>query len=331
MFAILKKLVGGRATKVRTSAAGFRPALEALESRDLMSVAGYSAVGQKDFFIDAVNNIRERDQYGHFSTLGNSAAQVSVLQGTSHASARADVLKLDGSFWQWDDVGGWTEIKAGGVKQVSAGWNGNSAVLFTNGNLSLYNTDTNVWTSLRTNVVSASIGLDLWNAPMVDLVTTGGDAYEVRTPGGVVTAEYLGSGVTQISAGVGSNSAILGSNGNVFDHTDSNYAAYTGAFTGAGNSTFLRSGVASVSCGTDVQGVIMIDVVTTNGWAMEWDGSTLNWTNLDYGMQEADAGQGGVTYLYYGPGYITRYIDNGPGSPFTVTTIDGGVGRNGLG
>jgi hypothetical protein len=89
MFSILNKFFGGRPAKARMAAAGFRPALEALESRDLMSVAGFSAVGQKDFYIDSASNLKERDQFGNVRTLTTSAYQVSVLQSDYVTSSAA--------------------------------------------------------------------------------------------------------------------------------------------------------------------------------------------------------------------------------------------------
>src|SRR5207249_4097011 len=157
------------------------------------------------FFIDTYNNLKERDQYGSVRLLASSASQVSVLQSDSipyssvtpgglaftgtrdYASARADVLMLNGDLKQWDDAVGWKSI-ATGVKQVSAGWDGNSAVLFSNGSLSLYNTDTNAWTGVASGIASASLGEDLNSLPMVDMVTTSGYGYEWRAAGGF---EYL--------------------------------------------------------------------------------------------------------------------------------------------
>src|SRR5437763_1972106 len=109
MFTMLKKAFRGRpSAKAAKAASGFRPALEALESRDLMSVAGYSPAGQKDFYL--VNSeLFVRDQSGSVRNIATSVAQVSVLQDSAqiHPSARADVLFNNGELLQWDSVTGW--------------------------------------------------------------------------------------------------------------------------------------------------------------------------------------------------------------------------------
>jgi hypothetical protein len=331
MFTILKKFLGGRPAKVRKAAAGFRPDLEALESRDLMSVAGYSPVGKKDFFIDSYNNLKERDQYGHASTLAGSVSQVSVLQGDSQIGvpvARADVVMLNGDFYEWDDGTGFKYIKTG-VKQVCAGFDGNSAVLFTNGNLSRYNTDYNGWWSVAGNIASASIGLDLNGEVMFGMVTTGGLGYEWRGNGWL---ESLGSGVKQVSAGVRGHSALLNTNGDVYDHCDAPYMNTYGDYSGPGTSTLIESFVTSVSCGTDLQGAFTIDMVSSFGPVLEYDSIYPGpFKILASGVVEADAGWGGVIDLCYSNGNIARYNDNsGTGYADTLTNLFV-VNRNFLG
>jgi hypothetical protein len=341
MFAILKKLVGGRAAKARKAAAGFRPALEALESRDLMSVAGYSPVGQKDFFINSSGVLKERDQYGSVRTLASSASQVSVLQSDSigglfpngivpYATARADILMQSGDLYQWDDATGLKYI-ASGVKQVSAGFNGNSAVLWTNGNFSLYNTDSNTWTPVACAIAiaSATLGTDLDGLPMLGLVTTGGVGYEWRAGGGFENLS-IGRSVQQISAGVGSHCAILFANGDVCDHFDFSYASYGGAYTSPGYFRYVDSGAVSVSCGTDWTGNLMFDYVKSDGTA--WEQNSAGWKKLGSGVAEVDAGQGGVTDLCYSNGNIARYNDNsGSGYADMLTTLLSSNNRNFLG
>jgi hypothetical protein len=321
MFAILNKILSGPSAKATKAATGFRPALEALESRDLISVAGYSAVGQKDFYIDSSSTLKERDQFGNVHALAGSASQVSVLQGdlqVQYPSARADVLMLNGDLQQWDDAAGWKLI-ASGVKQVSAGWDGNSAVLSSNGNLSLYNTNTNAWTPVATNIASASLGLDLVGQPMIDMVFTSGYGAEWRAGGGL---ESLGLGVKQVSAGVGGHSAILSISGDLSDHCDAPYMNFNGNYSGPGTSTFLARQVASVSCGTDLQGGNMLDLVHTDGSACEHSASSGIWKSLGSSVVEADAGRGGVTDVCYSDGSIARYNDNaGSGAADTLTYL----------
>jgi hypothetical protein len=351
MFTILKKLLGVGVPKARKAAAGFRPDLEALESRDLMSVAGYSAVGQTDFFIDpATSTLNERNQYGSGHSLTASASQVSVLQGDGqapNASARADVLLLNGDLKQWDDAAGWTFI-ASGVKQVSAGWDGNSAVLFSNGNLSLYNADTSAWTNgLGSNIASASIGLGHQGLTMVGMVTTSGAGVEWRAAG----RESLGAAVKLITAGSDGHCMVLRTDGSLWDHYDASYTS-SGAYTGLGTLTAVTSpgavnGTVSVSCGLDIQGGAVLVVVDCFGDAYERTGSN-NWKEIAEHVGEADAGSAGAIELVssYGSLYlrdywdafvssgasIGRYNDNG-GSiyPDTFTALIASNNRNFLG
>jgi hypothetical protein len=288
-----------------------------------MSVAGYSVVGHKDFFINSSGVLKERDQYGSVLTLASSVSQVSALQAENpvYPSARADVLFLNGNLKQWDDAAGWKDI-AGAVKQVSAGWNGDSAVLFNWGQLDLYNTDASslgAWTWVSSGISSASLGLDLYNAQsMVGMVTTNGICNTWERWGGL---HYLASGVAQVSCGTQSNVAVLFIGGYVYDHQDS--------FTGSGTWTYLCHSGASVSCGEDGMGMAVIDVVYSDAAmaaAYHYNGASNPWyyTYLGSNVVEADAGIGGVFYLSYSSGFIAGetggYYNPFLGSFVPVTT-----------
>jgi hypothetical protein len=232
----------------------------------------------------------------------------------------------NGALYQWDDATGFKYIDSG-VNQVSAGWNGNSAVLYSTGRFALYNTDSNAWTSflIADRLASVSLGTDVNGQTMLDAVTTyGGHGLEWRPVGGW-EALAAGSVVQQISAGVGGHSAILLNDGTVWDYRD----ATSGS---ASTSTFIASAVASVSCGSDCQLGTMIDVVYTNGSAWEHNGTTGSWKYLGAGVVEADAGGWGATDLCNSNGSIVRYNDNtGLGLVDTFTTIYSTTNRNFLG
>jgi hypothetical protein len=299
--------------------------VEALDERVLLSVAGYSAVGQKDFYVDQ-NVLWERDVSGNVRNLASSVSQVSVLQRDANApsaSARADVLMQNGDLKQWDDAAGWKSVAAG-VKQVSAGFDGNSAVLLTNGNLYLYNTEANAMAYVQSGIASASLGLDHNSQAMIGMVATDGVAWEWRAAGGF---EWLYSGIKQVSAGPDGHCALLSNTGLVYDHGDAFYGAngsYTGPGTRAGVDGINMWGtVASISCGRDNVGDIIIDAVYTNGDAWEYSGAgggylKQRWSNV----VEMDAGWYGESYLLYASGTITRYNDNtGLGINDTTTTM----------
>jgi hypothetical protein len=315
MFAILNKLFGVRSAKAQKTAAGFQSALEAIESRDMLSAAGFSNAGSKEFYVGS-NTLYERDAIygGNIQSLAGSVAQVSVLQDRYYrGSARADVLKLNGDLLQWDDATGWKNI-ASGVKQVCAGRNGYSAVVFNNFNLSLYNTETNVLTSIADGIASASLGLDNNSLPMVGMVTISGSGNEWSANGGM---KSLGSDIKQVSAGPSSTAAVLFNNGDVKVHTDSLY----GQYNGAGSWTTLTQAGASISCGMDFQSGVMIDVLFTDGTAQEHNSTSNTWKPLGSGVQEIDAGWSGESHICYSNGNINRFNENTYGGGWMTSLV----------
>jgi hypothetical protein len=320
MFAILNKLFGVRSAKSQKTAGVFQPVLEALESREMLSAAGYSNGGLKEFYIDS-NTLYERDAiYGtNVHALATSVAQVSVLRDSpyDHNSARADVLKVNGDLLQWDDATGWKNI-ASGVKQVWAGNKGNSAVVFTSFYLSLYNTDTNSWNSISGGIASASIGQDLHGDPMLGMVTISGYGYEWRANGGL---ESLGGDIKQISAGQFGHTAVLFNSSDVWDHLDAQYVNYNGNYNGSGSWALIARGAASTSSGTNVQGDVIIDVVFTDGTAQTHNGMSNTWISLGSGVQEANAGWYGESYVSYSDGNINRFNENTYGGCWMTSLV----------
>ena len=133
----------------------------------MLSAAGYSNGGLKEFYIDS-NTLYERDAiYGtNVHALATSVAQVSVRARQypyDHNSARADVLKVNGDLVAVRTTrAGWKNIASGREAGVEAGNKGNSAVVFTSFYLSLYNTGyQQAGTASPAASPSASIGQDL--------------------------------------------------------------------------------------------------------------------------------------------------------------------------
>jgi hypothetical protein len=128
----------------------------------------------------------------------------------------------------------------------------------------------------------ASIGdqsIDNHGQVMVDVVTTGGYAYEYHEGAGW---KYLTSGVKSAVSGDGTSYVLL-TNGYLYEYKDA-----------AGGWTFIDSGVASVSAGTDRYGVSMEDEVTTGGYAWEHSDST-GWRYLGSSVKSVSAGRQGIS------------------------------------
>jgi hypothetical protein len=328
MFTTLKKMFGGRPAKKARPATTFRPGVEKLDERLLPSVSGYSAAGHKDFYLTG-SSLQERDQYGNVSTLASSVSQVSVLQSNT-GSARADVLFGDGTLKEWSDATGWKFIE-GGVSQVSAGWNGYSAIVGS-GYLYLYNTDANTETLVKSGIASASLGLDLNNQAMIGMVTTSGLAYEWRAAGGFETLWSGGTSlVQQVSAGPAGRCALLTTTGSVVEHVDATYNA-DGSYAGGStysplSNTGLNGTVASISCGVDAYGGVMLDVVSTSGVAYRYD-STNQLTLLNSNAVEVDAGWYGQTDVLFSNLSVNKYQQTGYSDTVTVLYQNyGGSGR----
>jgi hypothetical protein len=322
MLSILKTLFDGR--RVGRARPSSRPALEVLEQRDVPSTAGYSAWGGADFFIER-GVLMERSYSGQVYTLLAGVNSVSVhpdygwLSSTRRSNVSADVIDSLGNLWQWND-GAWRYI-ASGVQQVSAGWNGDSAVLFNNGNLDRFNARTGALSFVHSGVVSTSIGQSVHDTAMIDFITTNGNAYEWlgNQSGSGGQLEALCGSAKQVSAGTNGVSAVLISNGDVWVHADGPY--YNNIYNYPGHWQYLTGGVASISCGEDADQRPTIDVVLTNGQAYENDNGQ-SWAYIGSSVTEVDAGDAGATEVVSTPGTlfglwgalgyrdITRFVNN---------------------
>src|SRR4051812_17225329 len=118
---------------------------------------------------------------------------------------------------------------------------------------------------------------------MVDVVTTGGLAYEYHEGSGLT---YLWSGVRSAKAGQGVSYVLL-TDGNLYEFKDD-----------SSTWTFIDGDVTSINAGTDKLGINMVDLVKTSGTAWEHSDSS-GWHALGFGVHSVSAGQQGVS------GYVT--------------------------
>jgi hypothetical protein len=136
------------------------------------------------------------------------------------------------------------------------------------------------WTTLATGVAYVSNqGVDNNGRALVDVISTTGEAYEYHD--GLGWLDITG-GVAQAEAGQGVSYVLL-SNGSLYEVKDAD-----------GTVTFLKSGVTSISAGTDKYGVSMVDVVLASHAASEYS-DTSGWHALKAGVQQVSAGQMGVS------------------------------------
>jgi hypothetical protein len=190
-----------------------------------------------------------------------------------------------------------------------------SFVLQTNGNL--YKNTGSGLIFLTSGIASVSDqSIDNHGQVMVDVVTTGGYAYEYHEGAGWT---YLWSGAKSAKAGEGV-SYVLFNNGQVFEYTDA-----------TGGSSLIDSNVASIDAGTDKFGVNMEDEVMTYGTAWEHSDSS-GWHYLGSGVRSVSAGQQGISDFVTTSGNAYWYNEATGGTSFlssNVAQVTTGIDRNG--
>jgi hypothetical protein len=153
-----------------------------------------------------------------------------------------------------------------------------SFVLGSNGNLYVH-TGAGL-TTLASGIASISDqSIDDHGQVMVDVVTTGGIAYEYHEGSGWT---YLSSGVKSAKADQGV-SYVLFNNGSLYEYRDAD-----------GRWWFVDSNVLSNDAGTDRIGVNMEDEVTASGTAWERSDSS-GWHYIGSGVSSVSAGQQGIS------------------------------------
>jgi hypothetical protein len=177
-------------------------------------------------------------------------------------------------------------------------------LLQTNGNL--VEIVGGVTTALAGGMVYVSEqGIDNQGRATVDVVNSAGQAWEYHDGQGWVS---LGGGVKYAVAGQGV-SYVMFTNGNVSEFKG-------GAFT------FLDSGAAKISAGTDSQGVNCVDIVYTSGNAWERSDSS-GWHFIASGVQQLSAGRQGVSDYVTLAGAAHWHTEGGA----DVTVFSGGASQ----
>ncbi len=172
-------------------------------------------------------------------------------------------------------------------------------------------------TQIATGVASiSSQSIDFYGHAVIDLVTTGGVAYEYHAGLGF---NQLATGVKSASAGEGVSYVLL-TNGNLEEYKES-----------TGKMTTLAGGIASIDAGTDKLGGSMVDLVTTTGAGWEYSDSS-GWHYLASGVSAVSAGQQGFSTYLTTAGNAYDYQDATGASAFVasgVAAITAGTDANG--
>jgi hypothetical protein len=203
--------------------------------------------------------------------------------------ANAQTVRLNGYAVQREsdkNDQGMTPAGATSVNQVNF-------VLRTDGNLYMSSSSGLTW--LSGGIASLSDqSIDNYGHAMVDVVTTGGAAYEYHEGIGWT---YLDSNVKSAKAGQGV-SYLLYNSGTVYEYKD----------WASSHWTYIDSNVTSIDAGTDRYGVSMMTEVWY-GQAWEHSDST-GWHYIDTNVKSVSAGQQGIIDLLYTNGNAYWYNES---------------------
>jgi hypothetical protein len=177
-------------------------------------------------------------------------------------------------------------------------------VLQTNGYL--YKHTSAGWTFLASGIASVSDqGIDNYGRALVDVVTTGGLAYEFHEGG---SWTYLWSGAKSAKAGQGV-SYLLFTDGSLYEYKDAK-----------GSWTFIDSGITAIDAGTDRTGVNMVDVIFSWGGAYEHSDAN-GWYYLGSGVKAVSAGQQGISDILFTNGWAYWFNEATGGFSFLGSNV----------
>jgi hypothetical protein len=256
-----------------------------------MTPAGATALSPESFVL--LNN----GTLVGFTSSGSTqiATGVASISGQSidfWGHAMIDYVTTGGIAYEYHSGLGFTELGTG-VKSAVAG-QAVSYVLFSNGNLFEYKESTGKLTGIVSGIASIDAGTDKFGGNMVDVVTTAGAAWEHSDTSGW---HYMGSGVASVSAGQQGVSTYLTTSGNAYFYQDA---------TGA--SSFVASGVAGITSGTDAKGNVMIDLLFSGGQLDLYQASS-GWTVLTTGVRSISKGVHGTVGVITTAGNVYDYAN----------------------
>jgi hypothetical protein len=303
----------------------FRPSLEALEGRQLLSAfpAVSTLVGNEDFVLYRDGSLKRL--FNDDSLVGPTkrtidSGVVSLTVGTDPVgSGMAAYLKADGTAHEWSDTNGGVALSnpalgiTNNVRSVAAGPHGSAFVLLNGDQLYWFDGHSdNKWSYLSGNIRSVSGGTDPSGCASCDVVSWNGYAYTWSETGLDRQLANPTMGLTNNVLGV-----AAGQKGAVFIlRSDSTLFYYN---TGTNTWANLGGNIRSVSTGTDPTGAPSCDVVTWSGtaymwtWSLNQAGRTDQLTNPSLGVtnniESAGAGLNGFSDVVLDNGTLLRYND----------------------
>jgi hypothetical protein len=328
MFAPLKqwfsRSAAGHNSGREGSRAPFRPKVEALEERQLLSAYPIvNAYVNEDFVLYQGGILRKIDHnfFNHKTNLDSNVVSVSVADGWSRGVAT--YVKTDGSAWEWNDTDGFTALYnsalgiTNNVCSVAADSYGGAFILRNDSTLFFWGGKyDNRWFNLGGNVRSVSAGTDAYGDSSCDVVSWYGTAYTWDEGG------YFNFQLTNPSLGITNNvrSVAAGENGAIFVLRNDSVLFYYDQLTNTWAN--LGGNVRAVTAGTNANDGPMADIVTGDGTAWEWsmlhpwDGSHGYYRQLvntaagiTNNVRSVGAGQKDVSDVVLNDGSLWQYHD----------------------
>jgi hypothetical protein len=261
-----------------------------------MTPAGALASQPASFVVLSGGYLYEHTAAG-WTYLTNNVGKVSNQGIDLEGHAMIDVVLTNGAAYEYHDGGTWVGLTSN-VKDAEAG-QGVSWVLLNNGQLFEYHDALQsqaFWTGIASGVGSIDAGTDRYGVNSVDAISTTGAAYELTND---LYQISLGTGVASVSAGRMGVSEILLSNGNAYDYREA-----------TNTTTFLASGVAQVTAGSDAYGNPMIDLLYASGNLWEYQVST-GWTSLGGGVRAISKARAGLVDVLFTNGNAYEHSSGG--------------------
>jgi hypothetical protein len=296
MFATLTKWLSSAKVTSRSRrehrCRSVRPALEALEDRQLLSAFPVvNSMVNEDFVLYSNGHLQKIDHTQVIfpkTTIDQSVRANSLSVGTD-ASGRgmaAYISAVDGQAYEWDDTNQQVQSLfnsavgvTNNIKAVAAGQGGCIFVLTTGNHLAEFDMAHQQWTNVGDNIAAVSASASrvepllffFSSSTMADVVKTDGTAWEWSqvsffganlynelTP---LTSSTLGitNNVKSVSRAPTGASFVLLTSGVLFEYDPS-----------ANTWNNLGGNIASVSAGTDAAGKAMASVIDLNGVCWSW-------------------------------------------------------------
>jgi hypothetical protein len=249
-----------------------------------MTPAGATAQTQESFVLQTNGDLDKVTGSGP-TFLASGIASLSDQSIDNHGQVMVDVVTTGGYAYEYHEGSGWTYLSSGATSAKAD--QGVSYVLFSNGVVDEYNDSSGGWTFIESSVASIDAGTDRIGVNTVDVVMSYGQAWEHSDSSGW---HYIGSGVSSVSAGQQGISTFVTTAGDAYLYDEA-----------TGSPSFIASGVAAVTSGTDEYGNYMIELLYNGGDLWEYRARS-GWTLLDGAVNSIDKGHAGYVDMVFSSG-----------------------------